>query len=167
MTDNKVKANEVERKKREDKIKYLYFSRYLMLRYIVTFFLFANLFWWLILIQDKVGVGMTVAGLMTVGAGAAAVEQLTKLHHRKLDVPVTRIYLWLQVAVNLFLSCLVVLPIRPWFFPFITTSNTAYVVLAILLSGIVLACVAEQRIHNILIGKDKYQQVIDIYQKEK
>ena len=39
---------EAAKKKHEASIKYLYFSRYLMIRYVVTIFLFSNLMWFII-----------------------------------------------------------------------------------------------------------------------
>lgn len=45
------KSKSVEEKKKEDSIKYLYFSRYLMVRYFVIIFLFTNILWLFILVQ--------------------------------------------------------------------------------------------------------------------
>ncbi|MCT6891727.1 MAG: PTS cellobiose transporter subunit IIA [Lactobacillus sp.] len=155
--------NKVERKKHNDKIKYLYFSRYLMVRYSVVIFLFANLFWLLILVEYQKLPGIILAGLMTILSGIAAIEQLTKMHNRKSDVPITRIYLWLQIIGNILLACSLFLPFKKQILPFITDQNSVYFMVAFLLAGILLAYFCERRIHNINIGKDKYLKAIKAF----
>lgn len=161
-----TEQSDVERKKHEDNIKYLYFSRYLMLRYLVVIFLFANLFWLLVLVQYKKPVGITLVGLMTIFAAVAAIEQLSKMHNHKRDVPLTRIYFWSQIIFNVLLVACLFLPVKHELFPFSTTINSMYVILAILLIGIVLSYVCEVRIHNIRIGKDKYVKTIDTFKNQ-
>lgn len=157
--------DEIERKKQEDKIKYLYFSRYLMIRYIVAIFLFLNLIWLIILTQYREWLGIFISGITTLLSAISAVEQLTKMHNHKADVPLTRIYLWIQLIANVILSGCVFLPIKSKIFPFVNSNNSAYLILAILMVGIILAYVCEIRIHNILIGKDKYATAIDTFKR--
>ncbi|MBH9990035.1 MULTISPECIES: PTS cellobiose transporter subunit IIA [Lactobacillus] len=163
MTSKSSNQSDVERKKHEDSIKYLYFSRYLMVRYSVVIFLFANLFWLLILVEYQKLPGIILAGLMTILSGIAAIEQLTKMHNRKSDVPITRIYLWLQIIGNILLACSLFLPFKKQILPFITDQNSVYFMVAFLLAGILLAYFCERRIHNINIGKDKYLKAIKAF----
>lgn len=162
---NKFESKSVAEKKKADSIKYLYFSRYLMLRYIVVIFLFANLFWLLILTQYQRWLGIIVSGIMTILAAVAAIEQLTKMHNRQLDVPITRYYFWIQLAVNLILLFCVFLPIKKQLFPFVTNKTSAYLICAFLLIGVLLSYVCEHRIHNIRVGKDRYKGAIKSFEK--
>jgi hypothetical protein len=162
-----AEQKDYERKKQEDNIKYLYFSRYLMIRYSVVIFLFTNLIWLLILIQYQKWLGIVCCSIGTILAGMAAIEQLTKMHNRKADVPLTRHYLMIQIIFNCLLAIIIFLPINDKFFPFITTSDTRYLVLGLLFGGILLAYACERRIHNIRIGKDKYIKTIDTFKKVK
>lgn len=162
---NNSQAESVEEKKKADSIKYLYFSRYLMVRYIVVVFLFANLFWLLILCQYQKWLGVTVSGIMTILVAIAAIEQLTKMHNRQLDVPLTRYYFWIQLVVNLILLCCVFSPIKKQLFPFVTNKNSVYLICAFLLVGIFLVYICERRIHNIRVGKDRYNSAIKTFEK--
>jgi hypothetical protein len=162
-----AEQKDYERKKQADNIKYLYFSRYLMIRYSVVIFLFTNLIWLLILIQYQKWLGIVCCGIVTILAGVAAIEQLTKMHNRKADVPLTRYYFMIQIIFNCLLAVTLFLPVKDNFFPFITTSDTCYLVLGLLFSGILLAYICERRIHNIRIGKDRYLKTIDTFKKVK
>ncbi|WLS85250.1 PTS cellobiose transporter subunit IIA [Lactobacillus apis] len=166
MSDNS-QPKTVEQKRHADSIKYLYFSRYLMLRYSVVIFLFVNLFWFLILIQYRTWVGIVLSGLVTLFSAAAGIEQLTKMHNRKPDVPVTRYYFWTQIGLNLILAICLFIPMRKQLFPFVTNSDSLYLMLAFLFAEIILAYICERRIHNIIIGKDKYKKLIETYKKAK
>ncbi|RHW53637.1 PTS cellobiose transporter subunit IIA [Lactobacillus bombicola] len=161
MINKKENQADYQRKNHEDSIKYLYFSRYLMLRYIVVIFLFTNLFWLLILIQYQTWFGVVIAGIMTLIATAAAIEQLAKLHNRKSAVPITQAFLWLQLVVNLLLAGSLFLPIRVDLFPFINTNNICYLILAILFIGVILAYWSIKRIHQIINNRDRYVKVIE------
>ena len=166
MGDNS-QTESVEKKKKADTIKYLYFSRYLMIRYSVVLFLFVNLFWLLILCQYQKWFGIIVAAGMTLLAAIAAIEQLTKMHNRQLDVPLTRHYFWAQMIVNTILIFCAFLPIKKQLFPFITTKATLSLIILLLLAGLILAYFCEKRIHNINSGKDKYTKVIKTAEKSR
>ena len=66
---------EAAKKKHEASIKYLYFSLYLMIRYVVTIFLFSNLMWFII--SDYYGsrVGIFAALIMDIYSAVASYEQ--------------------------------------------------------------------------------------------
>lgn len=166
MADN-LQPKTVEQMKHADSIKYLYFSRYLMLRYSVAIFLFVNLFWFLILIQYRMWFGIVLSGLVTLFSAAAGIEQLTKMHNRKLDVPVTRYYFGTQSGLNVILGLCLFMPIKKQLFPFVTNADSLYLMLAFLFAGIILAYICERRVHNIIIGKDKYKKLIETYKKTK
>ncbi|WEV51551.1 PTS cellobiose transporter subunit IIA [Lactobacillus sp. ESL0731] len=157
--------DEIARKKYEDNLKYLYFSRYLMLRYSVTAYLFTNIFWLIFSLPYKKIVGIITAAIMTIFVAIAAIEQLSKMHNHDLDVPITRVYFWIQIIVNVLLIVLLEFPIGKYFFPFVSDQSSKVLILTILLVGIVLACCCEVRIKNIVKGKDRYAKVIATFKK--
>ena len=97
---------EAAKKKHEASIKYLYFSRYLMIRYVVTIFLFSNLMWFIISAYYGSRVGIFAALIMDIYSAVASFEQLSKMHNRKRDIPITRVYLYVQLAFNIILGIL-------------------------------------------------------------
>lgn len=153
------------RKKHEDSIKFLYFSRYLMIRYFATAMFFANMFWLIFCIPYQATAGITVAAVLTIWMAIVMLELISKLHNREADIPKTRIYFWVQIAINLLLAVILFTPIKGAFFPFVTDQTTAYLILGILLIGVILSIIIEIRIHNILIGRDRYLRTIKAFQK--
>lgn len=157
------------KKKHETSVKYMYFSRYLMVRYSVTIMLFANLFWLVFCLpyHEIAMLGLIVAGIMTIYAAAAAIEQLTKIHNRTPDIPITRIYLWAQLGLNVVLAVLELTPLGQNVFPFVTTSSSKWLMEVFLLAGILICIFCEMRIRNINQGKDRYRKVINVFEKNR
>lgn len=156
---------QIAKKKHEDSIKYMYFSRYLLIRYVVTIFLFVNLMWFIVSASYGSRVGIFSSLIMGIYAAVASVEQLTKMHNRKRDIPITRIYLYVQMAVNVLLAVLIFTPLKEMIFPFIINDSILYFMLAILLIGILLAVLCEYRIYQIVKDKDRYYKVIKTFKK--
>lgn len=165
--NNSDEQKELQRKKHEDSVKYLYFSRYLMIRYIVTIFLFTNLFWLIIDFSYRAIPGIILSLVMTIYSAIASIEQLAKMHNRKRDVPVTRIYLWVQLVFNCCLLVITFLPIAKNVFPFATNQNSKLLISLILLVGIILCLLCEHRIFQIRNDRDRYRKVIDTFQKNR
>ncbi|WP_308557496.1 PTS cellobiose transporter subunit IIA [uncultured Lactobacillus sp.] len=156
---------QVAKKKHEDSIKYMYFSRYLLIRYVVTIFFFVNLMWFIVSASYGSRVGIIFALVMGVYSAVASIEQLTKMHNRKRDIPITRIYLYVQILVNVVLAVLALTPIKKTIFPFAITNDVVYFLIGFLLIGILLALLCEYRIHQIAKDKDKYYKVIKTFKK--
>ncbi|MDM8276869.1 PTS cellobiose transporter subunit IIA [Lactobacillus gallinarum] len=156
---------EVARTKHRESIKYMYFSRYLMIRYIVTIFLFCNLMWFIISAYYGSRFGIFAALIMGVYSAVASFEQLSKMHNRKRDIPITRIYLYVQMIVNALLTVGLFTPLKKMIFPFVINNDILYFMAAFLLIGIVLAALCEFRIHQILNDKDRYYRVIEVFKK--
>ena len=156
---------EVAKTKHRESIKYMYFSRYLMIRYIVTIFLFCNLMWFIISAYYGSRFGIFAALIMGVYSAVASFEQLSKMHNRKRDIPITRIYLYVQMAVNALLASGLFTPLKKMIFPFVINNDILYFMVAFLLIGIVLAALCEFRIHQILNDKDRYYRVIEVFKK--
>ena len=149
--------------KHKDSIKYMYFSRYLMIRYIVTIFFFINLMWLIVSVSYASVLAIIFSLIMGGYATVASIEQLSKMHNRKKDIPITRVYVGIQALVNIILVVLMFTPIRRSIFPFITNNSILYFMFGFLLIGILLCVLCEYRIRQIL--EDKYYKVIKTFEK--
>lgn len=147
-------------KRHSDRVRYAYFSRYLMVRYFVVFLFMINVFWVALNYYSNIQIGMWLSVITTIFALVATFEQLGKLYNKDLDVPRTRYYLWYQIILNAFLIISLFTPFRKTIFPYITNQAAVYVMIAFLIIGIIMAASCEVRIHNIRIGKDKYAKFI-------
>lgn len=152
--------------KHKDSIKYMYFSRYLMIRYIVTIFFFMNLMWLIVSVSYASVLAIIFSLIMGIYAAIASIEQLSKMHNRKKDIPITRVYFGIQALVNIILVVLMFFtPIRRSIFPFIINNSILYFMFGFLLIGILLCVLCEYRIQQILEDKDKYYKVIKTFEK--
>lgn len=152
--------------KHKDSIKYMYFSRYLMIRYIVTIFFFMNLMWLIVSVSYASVLAIIFSLIMGIYAAIASIEQLSKMHNRKKDIPITRVYFGIQALVNIILVVLMFFtPIRRSIFPFIINNSILYFMFGFLLIGILLCVLCEYRIRQILEDKDKYYKVIKTFEK--
>ena len=113
----KKEQTETAKKRHEDSIKYMYFSRYLLIRYIITIFFFTNLMWLIIDVNYHSVLGIIVSAIMTIYSGIASIEQLTKMHNRKREVPISKVYLEVQAALNLLFIILTFLPLGKYLYP--------------------------------------------------
>ena len=149
--------------KHKDSIKYMYFSRYLMIRYIVTIFFFINLMWLIVSVSYASVLAIIFSLIMGGYATVASIEQLSKMHNRKKDIPITRVYFGIQALVNIILVVLMFTPIRRSILPFIINNSILYFMFGFLLIGILLCVLCEYRIRQIL--EDKYYKVIKTFEK--
>ncbi|TDN19231.1 PTS cellobiose transporter subunit IIA [Lactobacillus crispatus] len=75
--------------------------------------------WLIIDVNYHSVLGIIVSAIMTIYSGIASIEQLTKMHNRKREVPISRVYLEVQAALNLLFIILTFLPLGKYLFPFI------------------------------------------------
>lgn len=163
--DLKKEKNETARKRHEDSIKYMYFSRYLLIRYVITIFLFSNLLWLIISASYHSREAIILALVMLIYSAVAAIEQLSKMHNRKQDVPISRIYLYVQAILNILLIIVIFTPFAKIIFPFVVNHNVSYFMIGLLLVGIVLCLICEYRINQIRENKDRYYKAIQVFRK--
>ena len=161
----KEEQAEIAKKKHEDSIKYMYFSRYLLIRYIITIFFFTNLMWLIIDVNYHSILGIIVSAIMTIYGGIASIEQLTKMHNRKREIPISKMYLEVQAVLNIILIILTLLPFGKQFFPFVENQSIMFFMAGLLLVGILLCVWAEYRIRQIMSDKDRYHKVIETFKK--
>lgn len=153
------------KKKHADSVKYMYFSRYLMIRYIVTIFFFTNLMWLIISASYGAKLGIISAVIMTIYSAIACLEQLSKMHNRKKDIPITRIYFYVQIIVNVVLAIILFTPISKTILPFVINHDIQYFMVGLLLVGMILAILCEVRIRQIRKDQDRYYKVIQTFKK--
>ena len=84
--------------KHKSSIKYMYFSRYLMIRYIVTIFFFINLMWLIVSVSYASVLAIIFSLIMGGYATVASIEQLSKCIEK--DIPITRVYVGIQALVD-------------------------------------------------------------------
>ncbi|GHW01049.1 hypothetical protein lacNasYZ03_07360 [Lactobacillus nasalidis] len=144
----------------DDRVRYAYFARYMMVRYFVIAFFFANFFWLLVSYSAGTQPGMILAAVATVWCTVSVIEQLSKLHNKQADVPRTRQYLIFQLVLNLVMSVCLFTPLKSLIYPFATNKSATLALLCILLIGIAAAAAALVRIRNICLGRDKYLPLI-------
>ena len=142
-------------KRHDDRVRYAYFARYMMVRYFVI-----NFFWLLVSYSVNSQLGMILAAVATVWCTVSVIEQLSKLHNKQADVPRTRQYLIFQLVLNLLLTVCLFTPLKSMIYPFATNKSDALALLCILLLGMAAALAALVRIHNICLGRDKYLPLI-------
>lgn len=161
----KEEQAEIAKKKHEDSIKYMYFSRYLLIRYIITIFFFTNLMWLIIDVNYRSILGIIVSAVMTIYGGIASIEQLTKMHNRKREIPISKIYLEVQAILNVVLIILTFLPFGKQLFPFVENQSIMFFMTTLFLAGILLCVWSEYRIHQIMNDQDRYHKVIETFKK--
>lgn len=161
----KKEQAKIAKKKHEDSIRYMYFSRYLLIRYIITIFFFTNLMWLIIDVNYHSVLGIIVAAIITTYSGIASIEQLTKMHNRRREVPISKIYLEVQAVLNIILMILTFLPFGKHLFPFIENRSVMLFMLTLLLAGILLCVWGEYRIYQIMNNRDRYHKVIETFKK--
>ena len=147
-------------RRHDDRVRYAYFARYMMVRYFVIAFFFANFFWLLVSYSVNSQLGMILAAVAAVWCTVSVIEQLSKLHNKQADVLRTRQYLIFQLVLNLLLSVCLFTPLKSMIYPFAINKSDVLALLCILLLGMAAAFAALVRIHNICLGRDKYLPLI-------
>lgn len=147
-------------KRHDDRVRYAYFARYMMVRYFVIAFFFANFFWLLVSYSANTQPGMILSAVATVWCMVSVIEQLGKLHNKQADVPRTRHYLIFQLGLNLVMSICLFTPLKSLIYPFASSKSSVQALLCILLIGMAAAAAVLVRIHNICLGRDKYLPLI-------
>lgn len=147
-------------KRHDDRVRYAYFARYMMVRYFVIAFFFTNFFWLLVSYSANTQSGMILSAVATVWCMVSVIEQLSKLHNKQADVPRTQHYLIFQLGLNLVLGVCLFTPLKSLIYPFAGDKSATLALLCILLIGMAAAAAALVRIHNICLGRDKYLPLI-------
>jgi len=121
--------------------------------------------WLIIDVNYHSVLGIIVSAIMTIYSGIASIEQLTKMHNRKREVPISKVYLEVQAALNLLFIILTFLPLGKYLFPFIDNQSIMFFMTTLFLAGILLCVWSEYRIHQIMNDQDRYHKVIETFKK--
>lgn len=168
-----MKKSDVERAKRENEaakkeysVSHLYFSRYTLVRYLVTGLFFTNLLWFFMAIGDSNNLSAIIAGCMLLVEASMMIEHISKLQNHQADMPINRIGLWIQAVLNVVLLLVLFTPMRLTIFEFAKKTPTITILAGILLLGIAICILCEYRLQKINRGEDRYTRLIQLYQKQ-
>lgn len=161
------KDQSLEQKKHDMSVRSINFSRYLMIRYFSSAFLFTNLFWLVFAICCKDIVASIISGLLFVLLLVASVEQVSKWNVRNTDLKFTKLYYQLQLVANVIFAIGCYLPFGKILFPFMATNDVANVIFTILVVGILGSILILRRISNIQNGRDKYARAIKTFESNR
>lgn len=156
--------------KRQQTMKNFYYNRYLLLRYLLAIFFFTNLYWFLGLLMSQSS--LMLLPLMLLGLSIPAISEHVKLYGEDrqanpLKLQANRLYYLIQLVTNVGIGLMALTNSGfTELFPFFKNStNTRFVVLAVLLMGGMLAIIGLKRIQHIGLDRDKHYQYIKELEK--
>lgn len=156
----KKTTNDVQK---EQSVSFMYFNRFLMLRYFTAFMFFTNLYWFGMALALKSWSAIIPLFLM-IGGIAVTLELTSKLHTKKRAVPISKGYYLAQISVNLGIILLSMTPAYSLFFPFLNGKGQFYVI-GIALIGILMSVMVLLKIKKIANGQDRQFKVIKMFEK--
>ncbi|SUN62369.1 membrane protein [Streptococcus dysgalactiae subsp. equisimilis] len=162
MTD-KEKAK-LEALRQENAIKNMYYTRYFLIRYVVTFFFFINLYWLLMLYLSSTFTTM-VFPITLIGFSIYAMWEQARMYSKtQKKAKATSLLFKVQILANGVLSALFLIGKGNHLFPFFSeTLNTQLFLIAILLLGSILAIWMLSKLHRIDKKTDKQYRRIENY----
>ena len=131
---------ELDATRRENGVKNMYYTRYFLIRYVVAFFFFINLYWALMFFF--VGhLSLIIIPLIMVVFGAVCIWEQSRMHSINQKPAVkTQFYFQSIIAVNIVLLLAVLFEQYTNFFPFFSErGSTKMLLLVILCLGILLS----------------------------
>ena len=153
----------IEMQRRETALKNTFFNRYLLLRYTIALFFFSNLYWLLNqFIRPSLIIVLPIS--LIILAVLATAEQFRLYGQREERLSLTRLYMRVQLLVQLGLLVLTWTPLFQSLFPIFSGSMSARIFVASLLFlGVGLSLLNLKRIQAIYQRKDKaYQRFIQL-----
>lgn len=162
----KASAKEkAEEQRQKNAIKTMYYTRYFLIRYVVTFFFFVNLYWALMQYLSNSVKGMFVPlALLLVGA-IAMWEQFTMFTTEQPEAKMTKLFFKVTIIVNSFLVFATLFNQSFFLYPFFNeTAKSKMVIIAIAGLGILLASLMLVKINRIDVNKDKQFARINRYE---
>lgn len=151
MTKDKKKIEEIRQRQH---VEMMSFSRFMLFRYVATFFFFVNLYWLILLVQAHER-SWILPIFLIIAIFPTMWEQFKKLHDLSNNLKQSKIYFWLQMSVNLILIFISLTPMYSSFYPFMHVNEREFVI-GVLLLGILICCYMEHKVYQIENNKDKY-----------
>ncbi|MCQ2010960.1 hypothetical protein NOM01_13170 [Sporolactobacillus sp. STSJ-5] len=162
MADTK---RNLDRTRAKVSLKNMYYNRYLLVRYLTAGFFFVNLYWFLFLLLAHSKFTFIPLSLLVFLVVVAA-EQVKLYSTHTNNTPMTRLYYWLQLLINLVLFPLVLSSQSSELFPFMANTQKAGQLLsAILFIGSLLCLVISRRLRLIRCDQDRHFERIKQYEK--
>ena len=149
--------------KKEQSLSFMYFNRFLMLRYFTAFMFFTNLYWFGMALTCRSWSAVLPFFLM-IGGIAVTLELTSKLHTKKSAVPVSKGYYIAQTSVNLAIILISMTPAYSLFLPFLNGKGQFYVI-GIALIGIMMSVMVLLKIKKIANDQDRQFKVIKMFEK--
>ncbi|MDN3954756.1 hypothetical protein [Sporolactobacillus laevolacticus] len=155
----------LDHKRAKESLKYMYYNRYLLVRYLTAVFFFANLYWLLFLLLAHTKFAFIPLTLLVVLVLVAA-EQVKLFSDHTNHTPKTKLYYWFQLLVNLALLPMVFSPMFSELFPFMANTKAAGQLLSVVLFLSILLClIILRRLHMIRHDQDRHFARIKEYEK--
>lgn len=138
LTDQE--KQKIESLRKENGIKNMYYTRYFLIRYVVAFFFFANLYWVLMIFLSKPTISIIIPSLLA-SLGAVCMWEQSRMYTKEQKPAVkTHFYFVTILVVNSLLLVVTFLDQFQYFYPFLAVNETAKTLLiSILLIGNVIA----------------------------
>ncbi|MCK1247664.1 hypothetical protein MX059_02645 [Streptococcus uberis] len=161
---NRAEKERVETLRKTNVIKTMYYTRYFMVRYVVTFFFFVNLYWAIMLYLSKASAVAFLPILLGAFAGFAMWEQFRMFTTEQKEAKVSKLFFKTTIAVN---SCLMILALTGqshFLYPFFNESQASLIVIITLLTiGMLLSLWMLVKIYRIDANKDRQYVRINRY----
>lgn len=150
--------------RRENGIKNMYYTRYFLIRYVVAFFFFVNLYWILMFFSTD-NVSFIVIPFFMAVFGAICMWEQSRMYSREQKPAVkTKLYFQLIIAVNIVLILATLFNQYHYFYPFLSESTTTQIFLIVmLLLGILMASWMLVKLGRINHNSDKQYYRIQQY----
>lgn len=153
---SKSVIDQMENLRQTNAIKTMYYTRYFLVRYVITFYFFINLYWALTLYLSHALIAMMLPVFLGVIGIAAMWEQFRMFTTKQAEAKISKLFFRLAVAVN---SCLIFATLvgkSSFFYPFFNNSfDSKMFILSMLGFGIVLAIWMLHKINQIDGNKDR------------
>ena len=148
---------------KEQSVSFMYFNRFLMLRYFTAFMFFTHLYWFGMSLALKSWSAIIPLFLM-IGGIAVTMELTSKLHTKKRAVPISKYYYLIQLSVNLAVISISMTSTYSSFLPFLNGRGQLYVI-GIALIGILMSVMVLLKIKKIANDQDRQLKVIKMFEK--
>lgn len=149
--------------KKEQSLSFMYFNRFLILRYFTAFMFFTNLYWFGMALASKSWSAILPFFLM-IGGIAVTLELTSKLHTKKRAVPISKGYYFAQISVNFGIILISMTPAYALFLPFLNGKGQFYIIV-IALIGILMSVMVLLKIKKIANDQDRQFKVIKMFEK--
>ena len=155
---------ELDATRRENGIKNMYYTRYFLIRYVVAFFFFINLYWILMFLSAS-NFSLVIIPVLMAAFGAICMWEQSRMYSREQKPAVkTQFYFQTIITLNVILMVATLFNQYPYFYPFLSENGTTQIfLLVVLLLGIMIASWMLVKLGRINRNADKQYYRIQQY----